>query len=78
MVHAKVSILSLKKCEQNLIIFEKFTFNLQISINQTMKKVLRLIDYAEYQRQTVTDLKILLILLGMQGDNNKNLRNLCE
>ncbi|XP_036342331.1 uncharacterized protein LOC118751619 [Rhagoletis pomonella] len=39
---------------------------------QTMEKILRLINYNKHQWQIVSDLKVLTILLGMQGGYTKH------
>lgn len=45
---------------------------------QTMEKILRLINYNKHQWQIVSDLKVLTILLGMQGGYTKHPCYFCE
>ena len=45
---------------------------------QTMKKILRLIDYNKHQWPIVSDLKVLTVLLEMQGGYTKHPCYLCE
>lgn len=45
---------------------------------QTIANILRVINYAKYQWQIVSDLKMLTILFGMQGGYTKHPCYLCE